>query len=118
MNRLNSGQRQAWLMRVLKNAFIDEHRASRRIEKMTEDLVREAELAPFTTDDLTSSALLDGVSEENRELLEQCYIGGMTSREIGEELGIPPGTVRTRLRSALGRLRRQFGQYLSQKDER
>lgn len=44
------------------------------------------------------------------EALVLAYFGGRTYREVARELGIPEGTAKTRLREALGRLRRQLGE--------
>jgi RNA polymerase sigma-70 factor (ECF subfamily) len=47
-----------------------------------------------------------GVSPAERRLLSQAYFFGWTAREIAEADGIPLGTVKTRLRTALIKLRR------------
>ena len=73
-----------------------------------ERLTREAEIAPYTIDELSSEDLLEAVPEGDRELLEQRYVLGMTSREIG----IPAATVRSRLRQAVRRLRAQKWRFI------
>jgi RNA polymerase sigma-70 factor (ECF subfamily) len=45
------------------------------------------------------------LSMAERQLLTQAYFYGWTAREIAEADGIPLGTVKTRLRTALIRLR-------------
>ena len=50
-------------------------------------------------------AVLDDVPRRYRELLRKRYELCMTSTEIGQELGIPPATVRSRLRLAIQWLR-------------
>jgi RNA polymerase sigma-70 factor (ECF subfamily) len=49
--------------------------------------------------------LLDKVSNEQRQVLEWVYFEGYSHSEISEEKNIPLGTVKTRLRSALKKLR-------------
>jgi RNA polymerase sigma-70 factor (ECF subfamily) len=46
------------------------------------------------------------LSVPERRLLSQAYFYGWTAREIAEADGIPLGTVKTRLRTALIKLRR------------
>ena len=49
---------------------------------------------------------MESLSVSERTLLSLAYLQGMTAREIAEADGIPLGTVKTRLRSALIKLRR------------
>ena len=51
------------------------------------------------------AAGLDRLARQQREIVELKAFGGLTFREIGEVTGLPQGTVATRYRAAVGRLR-------------
>ena len=52
--------------------------------------------------------LIDGLPEELRQPLVLSSVEEMTSREVAEAMGIPEGTVRTRVMRARTELRRKF----------
>ena len=52
---------------------------------------------------------LHALTDLQREAVVLAYWGGYTHREIAELLGVPSGTVKTRLRDGLLRLRDQLG---------
>jgi len=49
---------------------------------------------------------LSCLSEPERRLLARAYFRGLTAREIAEADGVPLGTVKTRIRAALIKIRR------------
>lgn len=51
-------------------------------------------------------ALLVGLPEEQRDTLLLGYFEGLSSSEIAERMGVPIGTVKSRVATALGRLRK------------
>ena len=52
--------------------------------------------------------LIDGLPEELRQVLVLSAVEEMTSREVGVAMGIPEGTVRTRLMRAKLELKKRF----------
>jgi RNA polymerase sigma-70 factor (ECF subfamily) len=52
--------------------------------------------------------LIDGLPEELRQPLVLSSVDEMTSREVAEAMGIPEGTVRTRVMRARAELKRRF----------
>jgi RNA polymerase sigma-70 factor (ECF subfamily) len=44
-----------------------------------------------------------------RELIEKCYFGDLSHREIADVTGLPLGTIKSRIRLALDKLRHAMG---------
>jgi RNA polymerase sigma-70 factor (ECF subfamily) len=97
LGQLKPYQRRAWLYRVLKNLFLDEQRAGQRQQTLLDHMAREVQVASQPSVDVVVRELMGMVPERYREVLHRRYILGMTSEEIGRELGIPAATVRSRL---------------------
>ena len=112
LERLNEHKLRAWLYNTLKNLFIDEQRSRRRQAALLERIAGETDFAVLPWADVASADLFDRLPERDRELLRQRYLLGMTSREIGCELGIPAATVRSRLHLAIKRLRARKSEFL------
>lgn len=106
LETLGSAQRRAWLKRTLKNLFIDEERSRQRQQRLLQALAVEETISEQETfaQVLTPNPLAN-VPDDVRELFEMRYTLGMNSTEIGDALGIPAATVRSRLNYNMQKLR-------------
>jgi RNA polymerase sigma-70 factor (ECF subfamily) len=106
------GRLSTWLMAIAHNLAIDRLRHERGAGRPVLVLVDEMpEPAPSEEesqliDRETARRALAGLVPAERQLLTLAYFHGWTAREIAEADGIPLGTVKTRLRTALIKLRR------------
>ncbi|MDP8988165.1 MAG: sigma-70 family RNA polymerase sigma factor [Actinomycetota bacterium] len=99
------GSMEGWLSRITTNAFLDEVRRRRR--HPTESLPGEpgpALASPDAAGDLAASALpedlqaaLRALPEDFRVAVVLCDVVGLPYAEIAEHLGVPVGTVRSRI---------------------
>ena len=110
---LSLPQRRAWLRRVLKNIFIDQYRRNVREHALLAALdYGPADNAVDPSLSLQVQELLGILPESLRGLWYRRYVKGMNAAEIARELGIPHGTVRSRLHAVRRRLRGQVERYL------
>ncbi|HWM33476.1 MAG TPA: sigma-70 family RNA polymerase sigma factor [Pseudolysinimonas sp.] len=98
----------AWLFTVARNLVIDEFRSARRRHELpTGDLPETAERD--RTDGLFEALLVEealgGLAYEHRSVIVHSYYGGRSIAETARELGIPEGTVKSRLHYGLRALR-------------
>lgn len=99
-----------WLRRILYNLYIDEMRRSRAKgkEQDVDELADNLELSVPACDRDAVRDLAKAMSQlslEHREILLLVSVEELNYREIAEELGIPQGTVMSRLARARDRLR-------------
>jgi RNA polymerase sigma-70 factor (ECF subfamily) len=105
----------AWLLNMTRTRAIDRLRANRTRQRL---MVDEAPVAIVPQQDADQEqgaihaerasrvrAALDMLAGAQRQALELAYYAGLTHNEIAERLGEPLGTVKTRIRSALLKLR-------------
>ena len=103
------GSAEAWLCTITRTRALDRlrRRASRREEQADETPAATA--APRTEEALAVRKALDGLSDSQRRALELAYYEGLTQTEIAARLGEPLGTIKTRIRTAMIRLREVLG---------
>jgi RNA polymerase sigma-70 factor (ECF subfamily) len=102
------GRGAPWLYAVARNAITD---GLRRTPEPAAELVEGPSSEPDPSERAESSwtawqvhRALEALPEHERPVIELAYWRGLSQSEISEFLGIPLGTVKTRTRSALGRL--------------
>jgi len=112
------GRAHAWLMAVTRNRAIDvlrgaQHQArSRDRELLPGDYTRPSLMHRDHGDsvalNLSVADALGTLPEAQRRTLELVLLAGLTQREIAEVMDLPLGTVKTRIRDGLVRLRAQL----------
>lgn len=105
------GSPEAWVSTLARSRAID--RLRRRIARSRpqggEPLPAPVTPPPKAAEVLAVRAALEGLPAEQRRLLELAYFEGLTQTEIARQLDQPLGTVKTRMRSAMIRLREALG---------
>jgi RNA polymerase sigma-70 factor (ECF subfamily) len=97
------GRLSTWLMTIAHNLAVDRPRLV-LVEEVPE-VIGAGEEETLIERDIAVRALAI-LSDAERQLLVRAYFGGLTAREIAEADGIPLGTVKTRLRTALIKIRK------------
>ena len=107
------GSAKAWATTIARRRAIDRVR-SEEAARRRED--RDAEMRPVAADTVSETvmqgaersvlmAAFSQLSGRQQEALELAYFGGHTYRTVAEMLGVPEGTIKTRIRDGLTRLR-------------
>lgn len=116
------GQPKTWIMSVAHHKIIDVIRSRRRAEAISDPKEYETlDLLPsdqLGTDEAVVSNLeaervrraLERLPVTQQEVVTLAYFGGLSQSEIAARLGQPLGTVKTRARLALQKLREELRQ--------
>jgi RNA polymerase sigma-70 factor (ECF subfamily) len=112
------GQVAAWIFGIAHNLSIDELRRQRARPEQVYDTDERPVLRDHIdpTADVVGAALeqeqrrlittaLEQIPGEQRQVIELAYFGGLSQSEIAARLGTPLGTVKTRVRLGLQKLR-------------
>lgn len=110
------GRVDTWLFMLLRSRALDRLRSLKRSERETAAAHDLTAAASLTTGDPAENALiaercqqvqvaLSQLPSEQRQVLELVYYQGLTHAEIAAQTGQPLGTVKTRIRLGLVKLR-------------
>jgi|SRR4051794_19469310 RNA polymerase sigma-70 factor (ECF subfamily) len=105
------GSVRGWLLTVTRNIATDKARARKarppEVEETQEvhDVREERDHAEDVANSLVVAEALRTLSPEHRAALVETYYQGRTMTEAARVLGIPPGTVKSRVHYALQQLR-------------
>jgi RNA polymerase sigma-70 factor (ECF subfamily) len=106
-----------WILSIARSRAIDKFRARQRWEQRKEDVASfstslSGETAPTPEQEAMRSeerlrlqTIIDALPQDQRRAVELAYFGGLSHSEIAEQLEQPLGTVKTRLRLAMKKLR-------------
>lgn len=98
----------SWLLTVARHLVIDQSRSARRRHEVAVADPPERATADATDalfDALMVEQALVELSSDHRAVIVRAYFGGRAVADIAEELGIPEGTVKSRLHYGLRALR-------------
>ncbi|MEX2478346.1 MAG: sigma-70 family RNA polymerase sigma factor [Gracilimonas sp.] len=122
---LERGTVYTWIVSLTRNKSIDRLRSKvyKEQKKQSTSLDDEDVFHPLYSDEsdplentiLTERAkivrdALNKISEKQRKVLQVAYFNGMSQSEISEEFDIPLGTVKTRMRDGMMKLREFLAQ--------
>jgi RNA polymerase sigma-70 factor, ECF subfamily len=115
--KVTHGSVSTWLMTITHRTAIDQLR--RRTVRATVD-VQERELLAHPDPKPNTDLLLDRIGligalatlkPEERELVELAFLEGLSHGQLVERTGMPLGTIKTRLRTGLVKLRDVLGEW-------
>jgi RNA polymerase sigma-70 factor, ECF subfamily len=112
------GSPEAWIVNIARSRAIDKIRSIRRMQKsfvLTDDPARAESPENVESSSVESetrlamNSALANLPDMQRKVLELAYFDGLTQSEIADRLAEPLGTVKTRMRSGIQKLREILG---------
>jgi RNA polymerase sigma-70 factor (ECF subfamily) len=105
-----------WLLTIARRTALDRLRLEARRPTLSDsndptdawDIIPDGESLPEENRWRSLHFAVQALPLEHRQVIELAYYDGMSQSEIAEVLGWPIGTVKTRLRSAMERLRHEW----------
>ncbi len=111
----SKGRLFTWMMNIARNMSIDKVRSkeyknsskNQDIENNVSD-IDSANYTSYKPEHLGIKDLVNNLKPEQKRIVDLVYFKGYTHTEVSEEMGIPLGTVKTRLRTGIMELRKYF----------
>jgi RNA polymerase sigma factor (sigma-70 family) len=105
-----------WMLNIARNTAIDSLRsrktqpatAIRTDEENVHIIDRQHNTEQPNPDHIGIKEVVNQLRPERKQLIDLVYFGGYTHEEAAEELNLPLGTVKTRVRAALQELKQLF----------
>lgn len=103
----------AWVYQIARNRQIDIARKYNRPipDELAEDPGSEPDASQILAVEQETGKLKQALSTlkpEQREIIEKAYLGELTHQEISDQTGLPLGTIKSRIRLGLDRLRHEL----------
>jgi RNA polymerase sigma-70 factor, ECF subfamily len=104
-----------WMLNITRNTAIDklrskEYKNTSKIRPIEENvgIIDSGNSTENIVDHIGIKGLVDTLADDQKQIIEKIYFEGYTQTEVSEELGVPLGTVKTRVRIAVGKLKNYF----------
>ena len=98
-----------WIAQLTRRVCLDRLAASGREEPGEVEAAETERTVEELDEAFAVREALGGLSEECQEVLDRFFCRDESYRTIGDELGIPSGTIASRISRCLGKLRERFG---------
>lgn len=111
----SKGRLFTWILNISRNIALDKLRSKEyKIKTKTDDVSDNVLISDTHYSDANKpefigvKEIVDKLPVEQKKLIDLMYFQGYSQSEIAEELGMPLGTVKTRVRAAMITLRQLF----------
>lgn len=106
----HQSQVSGWIYRIARNRQID---IQRKESRPVPEEIRQPEVTEKDSSQIVAleqeagrlRAALSGLTPAQREVIEKAYLGELTHQEIQQQTGLPLGTIKSRIRLGLAKLR-------------
>ena len=119
--RSDRGDVPGWLYTITRNRLVDRWRrkggAVEESELDFDALASKERGAESAVVDLSVRKALAGLSADQRQALELAYFGGLTYEETALKLELPLGTLKSRIRAGLARMRQVLSESAPARDQ-
>lgn len=107
------GRLYTWMLNIARNLAIDTTRSKHekiksKIQSTSQNVYKYENnllVNDLTHESIGLKSILDNLKVEHREIIDMAYFEGYTQEEISKKLNMPLGSVKTRVRQAIQRLR-------------
>ncbi|MBI4279508.1 MAG: sigma-70 family RNA polymerase sigma factor [Armatimonadetes bacterium] len=108
------GSARSWILALAHHKSVDavRHQRLRAADRLSEEMTGETDVVGEAIRSVEGARVreaLAALSEVQREAITLAYYQGYTQQEIADRLGLPLGTVKTRMRDGMLRLRILLG---------
>jgi len=104
-----------WMLNIARNTAIDNYRKNKKevsninLNELSNVSLLDDKISEIKINHIGIREIINTGTKEHKEVIDFLYYKGYTHQELSEELGLPLGTIKSRVRAALSVLRDKFG---------